>query len=189
MVFSKLLFMSGVIIFIAVRTIEGTQVENSKNIESTFIEEKNSEINLFINELGGKYLTSDELTIESRPLDSTEGGEIVRYKEKNGNILRYRIKRYGETRSVEEDYYFITNDYIYYTRLDEIYNAPMNVGKTIDILYKTFDEGIIIDGKICYYDKSNIVTEESDITKIQYTNLKELNNLFDSFESIDKEDN
>lgn len=130
---------------------------------------------------GAKYLSNNEPFIEARQIDqSAEGGEIVSYKNANGDILQYKITLYGETGRTVEHYYFMEDNSIYYTRLEENYRAPLSWEKEADILSKTFKKGTIIDGQFFDEDDepgadSNIKDDEENI----YQHLEDLRALFD----------
>lgn len=113
---------------------------------------------------------------------SAEGGEIARYEDGEGRLIRYRLKFYGETGRSERSYYFI-DDFVYYTELLEEYRTPINVDAAdTEILLTTMTEGIIIDG-VCYrYDPEQDDILKSDILTDAYT-LEELNSFYESAEN------
>ena len=131
---------------------------------------------------GRNYLSNNELYIKTKPLtgESAEGGEIARYKKENGDILQYKVTLYGETGRIEENYYFIEDSAIYYTRSEIRYGSPITVNKGTDRLPRTFHEGTIINGQLYYSDKSTGDSEKPDGVESMYKNLEELNRAFDN---------
>lgn len=109
---------------------------------------------------------------------SAEGGEITRYEDGKGQILKYRLRFYGETGRVEHNYYLI-DDFVYYTELLEEYRTPINVeGADTDVLRYTMTEGILIDG-VCYrYDHKQDQILKTDILSDVYT-PEELEKLYE----------
>lgn len=130
---------------------------------------------------GRNYLSDNEPYFEARQLDgeSAEGGEIIRYKKENGDILQYKITIYGETGRVVENYYFTANNTIYYTGLEELYNAPISLDKEVTILSRIYKEGVIINGQ--FYDDEKLKTDFKNTGdgKNMYNSLEELNTVFD----------
>lgn len=131
---------------------------------------------------GRNYLTNNEPYFEARHLDdkSAEGGEIIRYMKENGDILQYKITIYGETGRVVENYYFAIDNTIYYTRLEEQYNASISLEKEVTILSSTFKKGVIVNRQ--FYDDEELKNdcENTGDGENMYNSLEELNAVFDS---------
>ena len=136
-------------------------------------------IDTYMDQYKGGKAASDTLRIETRlfPEAGAEGGEIARYTGAGDQVLRYRITYYGETGKLVENYYFI-DDFIYYTSLLESYASPISQeeAKTVSLVSA---EGVIIDG-ICYEYDSGGHTIGKNTIKASYTNLQQLNDLFES---------
>lgn len=163
-----------------------SQVDDvAENSEELLGRDFELEIGNFLSDFRGQYISNDEIKMERRELAeaSTEGGEIVRYKNNNGIILRYKICYYGEMGSSEVNYYLV-NDYIYYSILREFYSSPIYINVT-DILYRTLDEAVLFNGDYYTYDRISNTFAQSDVLDIPYSSLEELNNLFDKSDLID----
>lgn len=138
------------------------------------------EINSFMGQFIGSYSLDTGLEVERRLLmgESTEGGEIIQYKNADGTILRYKLIYYGEMGRAEENYYFI-NDFSYYTKLTEYYSCHIFIDKDADILYRNFEEVIIAEETYYRYDSTTMqlktIIEEGN----SYYTQDELNILFD----------
>jgi len=151
----------------------------SENDGKLICEDIKKEIRDYMNQFMTEYMLPNGIEIDKRTLEggSTEGGEIVRYKNSNGLIIRYGLTYYGEMGVAKRDYYFL-KDHIYYSDLLEHYSSPIYIGGT-DILYRELEEGIIIKG-ICYqYDGISNTYSHTDVIEIPYNSLEELNALFD----------
>lgn len=137
------------------------------------------EISDYMNQFMTEYMLPNGMEVDKRALEggSTEGGEIVRYKNSNGLVIRYGLTYYGEMGVAKTDYYFI-NDIIYYSELLEHYSCPIYIGET-DILYRELEEGIIIKGVYYRYDNVSNTYSHTDAIEMPYNSLEELNELFD----------
>ena len=154
----------------------------SENDGELLSDDIKKEISDYFNQFMTEYMLPKEIDIDKRALEgeSTEGGEIVRYKNSNGLIIRYRLTYYGEMGVATMNYYFL-KDFIYYSDLLEYYSSPIYMGET-DILYRELKEGVIIKG-ICYqYDGISNTYSNIDVIEIPYNSLAELNSLFDNSE-------
>ena len=149
-----------------------------------FVNEHFISINGELIEMKGlNYLSNNEPYIESRHIDNkcAEGGEIIRYQKENGDILQYKIILYGEAGRIEEHYYLLENNTIYYTRLEEIYSSPVSLKKEANILSRTWKKGVILNGQ--FYDEDD--KSETDLRKKGneeniYKHFEDLTALFDS---------
>lgn len=127
-----------------------------------------------------------DIRSEDRNLEGgTEGGRITRYEDKTGNVLRYRLIRYGETGKTEENYYFL-DEAIYYTILEDMYDSHISVmyrsDAPADILYRTFKEVIMMDGKAWNYSGTDGRMIKSRKSAEKLYSLEDLNQLYEKAE-------
>ncbi|MGN0638100.1 MAG: hypothetical protein ACI4J0_06990 [Huintestinicola sp.] len=93
-------------------------------------------------------LNSDENTVSVSSEDifgaSSEGGELTRFTDEKGTLLRVRSVLFGSVGSVEINYYILREGRGYYTVLEK-HNDSAQLGKTDGVLYYGFNE-YYIDG-------------------------------------------
>jgi len=132
----------------------------------------------------------DELESESRDLmnKSTEGGELVRYQDRDGETVRYKMLLYGEMGRLETNYYII-GDRIYYSELWEKYSRPIYWEPgSIDIWNRELEQGMLVDGQYYQYDSSREQFELFDAVELPYRSLAELDEEFDGLEVTGADD-
>lgn len=132
----------------------------------------------------------DELESESRDLmnKSTEGGELVRYQDRDGETVRYKMLIYGEMGRLETNYYII-GDRIYYSELWEKYSRPIYWEPgSIDIWNRELEQGMLVDGQYYQYDSSREQFELFDAVELPYRSLAELDEEFDGLEVTGADD-
>ena len=143
---------------------------NNKEINITDIR---SSIGEYYDELTDGYLRG-EIIVTNKELTGRDG-EITRYVDKNGNILRYTLLLYGETGKAIYDYYFI-KEYIYVNVLDEKYMCPV-YEKTTYTLYRTLKEGVIYGNLLYKFEKGEAIESELEDLGLLYRTEEELSNL------------
>lgn len=123
------------------------------------------------------------MEIETRNLTdiSTEGGNITRYLDGEGRLLRYRIVSYGEMGQSESNYYFL-EDFVYYTNLEKEYHVPLTYLSENDLSSQTLDEGIITDGVCFRYDRQKDELQEEELS-LEYSPEK-LDELYEGGEEV-----
>lgn len=132
----------------------------------------------YVEEIFNYMRIADDLEIEACAYfgKSTEGGEITRYRHGDGTIARYKIVLYGEMGCSEHNYYF-EGDSVYYTKLAEYYTRPIYMS-TIDIWYRSLEQGLITDGQYYQYDNTNQKFVPASAETVLFLSLEELNEEF-----------
>lgn len=152
--------------------------ERTSEADYTIEAERKSSLNQFEEKVSELKNLTARLKTESRDLmgKSSEGGEITRYTDDKGSVLRYNIKLYGEMGRSESDYFF-DDEVIYYTGLQEEYTSPIyepNSNVKSDVM-----ERYMIKGGSCYqYDSGNDEYLLSDGVDMPYLSLQELEEEF-----------
>ena len=143
---------------------------NNKKID---IADIRSSVSEYYDELADGYLRG-EITVTNKELIGRDG-EITRYLDKNGNILRYTLLLYGETGKAIYDYYFI-KEYIYVNVLDEKYICPV-YEKTTYTLYRTLKEGVIYGETLYRFENGRAIESELEELGLFYRTEEELSDL------------
>lgn len=130
---------------------------NNKKIDIGNVQ---SSISEYYDELTSKYLQG-KITVTNKALIGRDG-ELTRYTDESGNILRYTLLLYGETGKTTCDYYFITG-YIYVNVLNENYICPI-YERTPYTLYRTLKEGVIYKNTIYRFENGKAI--ESNLKDI-----------------------
>lgn len=143
-----------------------TKKINTDNIKST--------VNEFYKKFSTDYL-NEEITVVNKDIIGRDG-EVVKYIDTNNKVLRCTVIIYGEDEKSTSDYYFIEG-YIYVTILKEYYTYPIyySYNRPVDIMYRTFDEAVIYDGKIYKLVNGEFIKKNIDDVKMPYTSLHEIN--------------
>ncbi len=142
---------------------------NAKKVDIADIQ---SSVDEYYDEFTDEY-SRGEITVTNKELVGRDG-EITRYVDKNGNILRYTLLLYGETGKVEYDYYFI-KEYIYVNIFAEQYVCPVYEKKTYT-LYRTLKEGVIYGNTLYKFEKGKAIESEDEDFGLLYR-TEELDNL------------
>ena len=143
-----------------------TKKINTDNIKST--------VNEFYRKFSTDYL-NEEITVVNKDIIGWDG-EVVKYIDTNNKVSRCTVIIYGEDEKSTSEYYFI-DGYIYVTTLKEYYTYPIyySYNRPIDIMYRTFDEAVIYDGKIYKLVNGEFIKKDIDDVKMPYTSLHEIN--------------
>ena len=133
-----------------------------------------SDISGFYKKFSTDYL-DEEITVVNKDIIGRDG-EVVKYIDTNNKVSRCTVIIYGEDEKSTSKYYFI-DGYIYVTTLKEYYTYPIyySYNRTIDIMYRTFDEAVIYDGKIYKLVNGEFIKKNIDDVKMPYTSLHEIN--------------
>lgn len=156
-----------------------TDLVHESESESLNDRDVKKEIDNYMLQFISAYSATGNLKIERYDYifsDSSEGSEIKRYIENNGNVLRFRIIYYGETGKREDNYYLL-NGYMYCTSLKEFYGGSITQTDA-EVLYRTFDEGIMI-GKNFYQLDTNTGKYIEKDNNIVFMNKNDLYSSFD----------
>lgn len=144
---------------------------DSKKINT---EDIRSNINEFYGKFSDDYL-KEKIIVVNKDIIGLDG-EVIKYIDANNKVLRCTVIIYGESEKLTSDYYFI-EDYIYVTMLDEYYTYPIyySYNRPVDIMYRTFDEAVIYDGKIYKLVNGEFIKKNIEDVKMPYTSLHEIN--------------
>lgn len=147
-----------------------TGCEKNKKID---IDKVQSSVNEYYDEFRAGYLRG-EIAVTNKPLIGRDG-EITRYTDKNGNILRYTLVICGETGKILYEYYFM-KEYIYINILDENYTSPI-YEKTPYILYRTLKEGVVYKNTIYRLENGEAIESDARTMGLFYKTEEELSDL------------
>lgn len=155
--------------------------EKQTNVNSELLNDRDvkEEIDNYMSQFISAYSTPGNLKIENYDYifsDSSEGSEIKRYSENNGNVLRFRIIYYGETGKKEDNYYLL-NGYMYCTSLREFYGGSITQTDA-EVLCRSFDDGIMIGKNLYQLDINTGKYIETD-NNIGFMNKNDLYSSFD----------
>ena len=91
-------------------------------------------------------------------------------------MSRCTVIIYGEDEKSTLEYYFI-DGYTYVTILKEYYAYPIyySYNRSIDIMYRTFDEVVIYDSMIYKLVNGEFIKKNIEDIKMPYTSLQEIN--------------
>lgn len=139
---------------------------NINNIES--------DINGFYKKFSTDYL-NEEITVVNKNIIGWDG-EVVKYIDANNKVSRCTVIIYGEDEKSTLEYYFI-DGYTYVTILKEYYAYPIyySYNRSIDIMYRTFDEVVIYDSMIYKLVNGEFIKKNIEDIKMPYTSLQEIN--------------
>lgn len=149
-------------------TMSETAVNSSNNEDSLYISALEK-----INSYFGKYIAmnSDGNRIYFEETDifdqSSEGGEITKFKDSDNNLIRCSRVLYGSIGNTEENYYLIGDSEVYFTQLEQCYDSYRLTDVTGTLNYY-FSEYWLDGDKIYYIDRLNeqmVVCNENPISK------------------------
>ena len=133
-----------------------------------------SDLNGFYKKFSTDYL-NEEITVVNKDIIGWDG-EVVKYIDANNKVSRCTVIIYGEDEKSTSEYYFI-DGYTYVTILKEYYTYPIyySYNRPVDIMYRTFDEAVIYDGKTYKLVNGEFIKKNIEDVKMPYTSLHEIN--------------
>ena len=119
----------------------------------------------------------DYFLIESSTINNTltDGGAVFRYKDKAGNVVRYKELSYGETGQSETNYYILDSNVIYINFLLSEYSCKIVSKYSGDVINYSVTNYIIDNGKPCVidFDDKKIKEMPNDIGFFQISSFEE----------------